>query len=378
MRVGNGSALATVWMVLWISAVSANGQPDLSGFSSEELRARAERAFLMRNFLAAEKYYGELNVRLKRQLSELPASEHQQQIEIEEDLILAPFGLGHSLIYLHRYPEARVALEEGLKVYPEWATNHAPLLFFQDPLFTGPVVSDLEARLKSSSVTDLWLIHGYIQFFGENFRHASRSFSEALNVEKSSFMANYFTRQIPLAQKKTAASKLEQFKSVDPETLPPDELIDYGSSFFKNSDYSMAAKLFKRAIDLDQKLPVVHIAYGDSLFALGRFDEATQAILKGLEIYPKYAEAPINRREFYSNPSDFDRQLRHLENYVSSHPANLNARFLLGYNYFFIQAYEKAEEQLKAVLSSESLYSSAQYLQTLIQKLSIQKTKNSL
>ncbi len=368
----------TVCLFFWVIAASAKGQPVLSQFNDEELRARAERSFLMRNFLAAEKYYRELSVRLKRRLSELPASESQQQIEVEEDLILAPFGLGHSLIYLHRYPEARAALEEGLRIYPDWATNHAPLLFFQDPIFTGPVVSDLETRLKSSSVADLWLVHGYIQFFSENFRYASRSFSEALNAEKNSFMASYFTRQIPLAQKKSESSKLEQFKSLDPEKLPPDELIDYGSSFFKSSDYSMAAKLFKRAIDLDQRLPVVHIAYGDSLFALGRFDEATEAILKGLEIYPKYAETPINRREFYSNPSDFDRQLRHLENYVSSHPANLNARFLLGYNYFFIQAYERAEEQLKAVLSSESLHSSAQYLQTLIERFSAPKTKNSL
>ena len=124
-----------------------------------------------------------------------------------------------------------------------------------------------------------------------------------------------------------------------------------------------------------RNLPVVHIAYGDSLFALGRFDEATQAILTGLEIYPKYAENPINRREFYNNPSEFDRQLRNLENYVNTHPSNLNARFLLGYNYFFTQAYEKAEEQLKAVLSSESLHSSAQYLNGLDPAIQHPKTQ---
>jgi Tfp pilus assembly protein PilF len=56
----------------------------------------------------------------------------------------------------------------------------------------------------------------------------------------------------------------------------------------------------------------------------------------------------------------------------------LNARFLLGYNYFFTQAYEKAEEQLKAVLSSESLHSSAQYLSALIQRFSTQKPGKSL
>ncbi len=300
------------------------------------------------------------------------------RIEIEEELILAPFGLGHSLIYLHRYAEALEALERGLKTYPDWANSHPSLLFFQDPLFTGPVVSDLEERMKASSDPVHWLVHGYIQFFSENFRQASRSFSQALSADKGSFMAGYFSGQIPIAQRKTESAKLQQFKDLDADKLEPDALIDYGSSFFKNADYQTAAKLFKKAIDLDQKLPVVHIAYGDSLFALGRFDEATQAILTGLEIYPKYAENPINRREFYNNPSEFDRQLRNLENYVNTHPSNLNARFLLGYNYFFTQAYEKAEEQLKAVLSSESLHSSAQYLSGLIQRFSTQKPGKSL
>jgi tetratricopeptide (TPR) repeat protein len=366
------------WSLLLSVLCLGSDRPDLSGYDHEELLGRAERAFRMRNFLAAEKYYRELDHRLVRHLSKLPANDKLEQIEIEEELILAPFGLGHSLIYLHRYAEALEALERGLKTYPDWANSHPSLIFFQDPLFTGPVVSDLEERLKVSPDPVHWLVHGYIQFFSENFRQASRSFSQVLSADKGSFMAGYFSGQIPIAQRKTESAKLQQFKDLDADKLEPDALIDYGSSFFKNADYQTAAKLFKKAIDLDQKLPVVHIAYGDSLFALGRFDEATQAILTGLEIYPKYAENPINRREFYNNPSEFDRQLRNLENYVHTNPSNLNARFLLGYNYFFTQAYEKAEEQLKAVLSSESLQPSAQFLNGLIQRFNTQKPRKSL
>lgn len=353
-------------------------KPGLDQLANEELLSRAERAFLRRNFLAAEKYYRELNGRLSAQLSKLLPNEKQEQIEIEEELILAPFGLGHSLIYLHRYAEALEALEKGLKIYPDWATNHAPLPFFQDPLFTGPVLSDLEERMKSSQDPVPWLVHGYIHFFSDNFGLAARSFSQVLHWDRANFMAGCFSEQIQIAQKRTQSAKLDHFKEADAESLPLDKLMDYGSSFFKNSNYQMAAKLFKRAIDLDEDAPVVHIAYGDSLFALGRFDEATQAILKGLEIYPKYAETPINRRDFYRDPSEFDLHLRNLENYVNAHPANQNARFLLGYNYFFIQAYEKAEEQLKAVLSNKSLYLSAQYLHTLIQKFHTHKNKKAL
>ena len=104
----------------------------------------------------------------------------------------------------------------------------------------------------------------------------------------------------------------------------------------------MAASFYEKVIERNQEIPEVHIAYGDSLFALGRFEEATQAIVKGLQINPDYAEKPVNRREFYRNPKEFDLQLQTLEGYVRNHPSNLDARFLLGYNYFFLQDYARA------------------------------------
>src|SRR5438132_5085682 len=104
-----GQLAVALVLVLWMSIGSlgwAQERSDLGKFSNEELLAKAERTFLMRNFTAAEKYYRELNDRLLKQLSSLEPNDAQKQIELEEELVLAPFGLGHSLIYLHRYPEA--------------------------------------------------------------------------------------------------------------------------------------------------------------------------------------------------------------------------------------------------------------------------------
>jgi tetratricopeptide (TPR) repeat protein len=356
----------------------AQGNAELDKFSNEDLLGKAERTFLMRNFTAAERYYRELNQRLRTQLSSLEPSESQKQIELDEELVLAPFGLGHSLIYLHRYPEALTALESGLKIYPDWAHSHSSLLFFQDPLFTGPVLSDLEKLVKSSRDSLPRLLYGYVQFFASNVAAASSSFAEVLSTDKENFFARYFMQNIQLAERQNSTADLKNFNEKETDKLPVDELINYGSSFFKKSDYSMAAKLFKRAIETQKDVPVVHIAYGDSLFALGRFDEATQAILKGLEIYPKYAESQINRRDFYGNPSDFDAQLQKLENYVHKHPTNLNARFLLGYNYFFIQDYDRADQQLQVVLADKSFHTSALYLHDLILRFSSQKAKKPL
>jgi tetratricopeptide (TPR) repeat protein len=367
------------FLLAFIAGLSlAQEKVDFGKLSNEELLGKAERTFLMRNFTAAEKYYRELNARLRRRLSGLEPNETQKQIELDEQLVLSPFGLGHSLIYLHRYPEALEALESGLKIYPDWAHSHSSVLFFQDPLFTGPVLSDLEKQAKSSPDSLPRLLSGYIQFFANNLTAASTSFSEVLSSDKENFFARYFMQNIQLDERQNSVANLQDFDEKETDKLPVDDLINYGSSFFKKSDYSMAAKLFKRAIETQEDVPVVHIAYGDSLFALGRFDEATQAILKGLEIYPKYAESQINRRDFYSNPSEFDAQLQKLENYVHKHPTNLNARFLLGYNYFFIQDYDRADEQLQTVLSDKSFHSSALYLHDLILRFSSQKSKKPL
>jgi tetratricopeptide (TPR) repeat protein len=365
-------------LVIFHNASLAEEKMDLDRFSNEDLLGKADRTFLMRNFTASERYYRELNERLKKQLSGLKPDETQKQIELDEELVLAPFGLGHSLIYLHRYSEALNALEAGLKIYPDWAHNHSSLLFFQDPLFTGPVLSDLEKQIKTSQDNVPWLLYGYIHFFANNLVTASNSFSKVLSSDKGNFFASYFMQNIQLNGRQNAVADLDSFNEKETDKLPVDDLINYGSSFFKKSDYSMAAKLFKRAIEAQNDVPVVHIAYGDSLFALGRFDEATRAILKGLEIYPKYAESQINRRDFYGNPSDFDAQLQKLEHYVHKHPTNLNARFLLGYNYFFIQDYDRADQQLLSLLSDKSFHSSALYLHDLILRFSSQKAKKPL
>lgn len=373
----NGLLLALLFLSIGgfgarVHAEQADSQEPLS---NEELLGRAERAFLMRNFLAAQKYYFELDQRLLRQLSALKPSEDNRQIEIEQELILAPFGLGHSLIYLHRYPEAIEALERGVRTYPDWASNHASMIFFQDPLFTGPVVSDLERLMRGNDDPTPWVLHGYIQFFGQNFDLAMKSFSHVIQIQPRNFLATYFLEQIKEVQKETVVPNPESLSEDEVEKLSVDDLIKLGSASFKKADYQMAARLFKTAIEKKQDSPVVHIAYGDSLFALGKFGEAAEAIVKGLEIYPKYAESHINRRDFYGDPSEFDSQLETLEAYVSKNPSDHNARFLLGYNYFFIQDYDRADEQLQAVLTNRFLHSSARYLHNLIRKYQSQRIR---
>ncbi|HEX2523637.1 MAG TPA: hypothetical protein VHP35_16055, partial [Terriglobia bacterium] len=63
--------------VVLLGVCLGSEKPSLDRFSNEELLHRAERAFMMRNFLASEKYYRELNARLTTQLAKLHPSEEQ-------------------------------------------------------------------------------------------------------------------------------------------------------------------------------------------------------------------------------------------------------------------------------------------------------------
>lgn len=175
---------------------SAETLKPLEEYENEELLHRADRAFSSRNFLAAKSYFGELNRRLTQNLSSLRPSDTPNEVEIPEELILAPFGLGHSLLYLHRYDEARKTLENGLKIYPDWATDHLPVDFFSDPEFTGPILLDLQKRITADNDPLASQLYGYIRFFRGDLEEARVSFSRVTSLDHDNFFANYFLDNI--------------------------------------------------------------------------------------------------------------------------------------------------------------------------------------
>ena len=192
--------IITFGIVLFLFAPAVFFPQDMGNLDNEVLFSKANRAFLSRNFQAAEKYFRELSDRLQTQLSALPSNDSPDLLEIREVLIIAPFGLGHSLLFLHRYEQSREALENGLRLYPDWAANHIPLDFLQDPSFTGPVLRDLHNRMKDPQETAAFLIFGYIQYFCGNMEEASKAFSRILASNPKDYFAKYFSEQIRKAQ----------------------------------------------------------------------------------------------------------------------------------------------------------------------------------
>ena len=75
-----------------------------------------------------------------------------------------------------------------------------------------------------------------------------------------------------------------------------------------------------------------------------------------------WGEQGTNRRDFYSDPADFDRQLNELQRYAELNPSNGDAQFLLGYNLYFTGQHERAAHYLGLALQADPNDGHAAYL----------------
>ncbi len=115
--------------------------------------------------------------------------------------------------------------------------------------------------------------------------------------------------------------------------LDTDSLLRLGDYHFREREYDRAVEFYTQALDRLPTDPTVRLALGDALYALGDYHYASYMIRQALDIDTTWVSRSVDKREFYEDPADFERQLRRLERYVESHPFDEAALFLLGYNY---------------------------------------------
>jgi tetratricopeptide (TPR) repeat protein len=77
------------------------------------------------------------------------------------------------------------------------------------------------------------------------------------------------------------------------------------------------------------------LALANALFAEEQFDDASAAILKGLQYIPQWPAVSIDLREANGTPAEYQTYLTALENKARTDPKNASVQFLLGYQYWF-------------------------------------------
>ena len=121
-----------------------------------------------------------------------------------------------------------------------------------------------------------------------------------------------------------------------PEPLPdPDEeaarQVRLGREAFKAQEYGRAAQRFRQAVRTRPADGVAHFLLAQSLIAQGKYHEAQDAIVAGLQQRPDWPTAAFRPLELYDAPLEYTEHLRVLEEAVARHPGDPALLFVHGY-----------------------------------------------
>jgi len=127
--------------------------------------------------------------------------------------------------------------------------------------------------------------------------------------------------------------------------------LTQGDEAFRAGRYSDAVHEYAKAVELQPDQGVLHLILSDALFATGDYHYAAYALRRALELDPTLAESVVDKRSFYGDPADFDRQLELLERYLGDHFLDDDARLLLAANYLFARKTAQAADLLGSPFS---------------------------
>ncbi len=105
-----------------------------------------------------------------------------------------------------------------------------------------------------------------------------------------------------------------------------------GDFYFKEGRYDDAVEAYLKALSYAPDDGSIHFVLADALFAQGDYHYAAFMISRGLELDPSLAEVDTDKRSFYGDPADFDRQMEVLAAYLKDKPYNAAAQLVMGYN----------------------------------------------
>ena len=131
-------------------------------------------------------------------------------------------------------------------------------------------------------------------------------------------------------KKEEAARLYEDFLVREPENLPALSTLLYLARYLKRIDDSQVEAFYAKAIQVNPEIAVIHNNYGATMLMRGRYEPASAALLKAIELTPDFTEAHMwlgQVREKQHRLADAAEQFRVT---LALQPANTLAQFHLG------------------------------------------------
>jgi tetratricopeptide (TPR) repeat protein len=159
---------------------------------------------------------------------------------------------------------------------------------------------------------------------------------------------------VPLVAQKPADAQAGDAPLAEMPQPTEDELSDsmafasQGEVDFKAGNYRQAARNWRHSLVDDARNGAVVMLLGQSLFAMGQYDEAAGAVQQGLRMLPddKWGVVVENYKELYPNQGLYTKHLRALEDARDAKPDSPSLRFLLGYHYAYLGYPQQALREL--------------------------------
>ncbi len=133
------------------------------------------------------------------------------------------------------------------------------------------------------------------------------------------------------------------------------------AAFAKGRYYDSLVQ-FKTASKQYPQNALIHLAQAQAQIAVKDYRSAFDDIVRGMELFPEWADAYVNLSEIYSNTEDLEQHSLELTQWVERYPRDFKAHFVLGYFYYFHQEYDAAKDELLYALSWDEDLKPAQIL----------------
>jgi len=206
-----------------------------------------------------------------------------------------------------------------------------------------------------------WFVTGYPEhvhysgcghYYYDNFWHAyPQTYYNRCRPRSFYFftdLGGYEDRSVPTY----VSSYQQQYPEPDPVNVyEAQDPLSEAYSAFARQDYYQSVVSFNDAVQQHGDDGLLYFARAQSYFAVADYASAYSDIVYGMGLIPDWGQVRFNMTELYNDPEEFTRQLRALEGWVSEHPNDFHAHFVLGYVYYFIQEYDLAKSELVYTLA---------------------------
>lgn len=138
----------------------------------------------------------------------------------------------------------------------------------------------------------------------------------------------------------------------DQANMPDDHmarLMQEGTQAFTAGDYDEAGRMFLQVGMADPDNVDAWLAYAVARFATRDYEASAIAIRRGVRRFPDVVDSPLDLRERYGQPADFDRHLAALDEYLRGHADDGEAWLVVGFVRHFSSQRELAARTFETI-----------------------------